>query len=92
MTSHGALVAAKTSPEIQKELASLVQVPVLAGTVNRGSELIGSGVCANDWIAFAGLNTTSPEICVLNSIFKIGYFQKTNVSTTLRETLIESML
>lgn len=92
MTSNGALVAAKTPPETQRELASLIQVPVLAGTVNRGSEIIGSGVCANDWIAFTGLDTTSAELSVLESIFKIGDRVTTNISTNLRESLIESML
>lgn len=35
ITSNGALVAAKTPVEVQREIASLLQVPVVAGTVNR---------------------------------------------------------
>jgi len=92
LTSHGCLVAAKTPPETQRELSSLLQVPVVAGTVNRGSELIGAGVCANDWIAFTGLTTTSAELSVLESIFKLGTNNPSTIATELRDTLIESML
>jgi translation initiation factor 6 len=92
MTSNGCLVAAKTPPETQRELSSLTQVPVVAGTVNRGSELIGAGVCSNDWIAFTGLTTTSAELSVLESIFKLGANNASTIATELRDTLIESML
>ena len=37
-------------------------MPVVAGTVNRGSDVIGAGAVANDWSAFTGLDTTSCEI------------------------------
>ena len=33
----------RTSVEDQDELASLLQIPIMAGTVNRGSDVIGAG-------------------------------------------------
>jgi translation initiation factor 6 len=36
------------------ELSTLLGIPLCAGTVNRGSDLIGSGLVANDWSAFCG--------------------------------------
>ena len=40
-TNKGGLVHPKTTTEDQDELASLLQVPLVAGTVNRGADVIG---------------------------------------------------
>ena len=43
-------VAPSVSVEDLDELSSLLQVPLVAGTVNRGSDVIGAGLVANDWV------------------------------------------
>ncbi|KAJ3277903.1 eukaryotic translation initiation factor 6, partial [Borealophlyctis nickersoniae] len=89
LSNRGGLVHPKTSVEDLDELSSLLQIPLVAGTVNRGSDLIGAGLVVNDWSAFAGLDTTSTELSVIENIFKLHEAQPTAVVNQLRDSLID---
>lgn len=92
LSNQGGLVHPRTSIADQEELSTLLQVPLVAGTVNRGLDLIGAGLVVNDWCAFAGLDTTSTELSVIESIFKIQDAKPTAIVGEYRDSLIESMI
>jgi len=71
LSNKGGLVHPQTTVEQLDELSNLLQVPLCAGTINRGSDVIGAGLVVNDWASFCGLESTATEIQVVESIFKL---------------------
>ena len=72
-------------------LSSLVQVPLCAGTVNRGSDQIGTGLVVNDWTAFTGTETTATELSVIDAIYKLTEQGKSVFAAENRGPLIDNL-
>jgi translation initiation factor 6 len=96
-TNQGGMVHPRTTVEDIEELSSLLQVPLVAGTVNRGSDVLGGGMVVNDWSSFVGMDTTSTEISVIESIFKLSSGKGRNgagqssIVTDMRSSLIDQL-
>merc|ERR1712224_411311 len=71
ISNEGGMVHTNATLEDLNDLSLLTQIPIAAGTINRGNQAIASGLLVNDWAAFCGSKTSSIELAVVQSVFKI---------------------
>jgi len=70
-TNRGGIVSPRVTRDEMNQLVELLQIPLIAGTVNNGSYLLSAGLIANDWAAFVGQDSTGVEIQVVEKILRI---------------------
>lgn len=93
-TNQGGLIHTKTSAQEIEELTELLQIPLITGTVNRGSDLIGSGLVANDWSAFCGMDTTAVELSIVEKVFKLNTLTEADIQNHFKHksSILQTMI
>ena len=83
LTNKGCMISTNTTPAEQEELSTQLQLPLISGTVNRGSDMLGSGILVNDWAGFVGVDTTATELSIIEGIFKIRNSEEVNFGSIM---------
>ena len=91
MSNQGGLVHPMCGVAELDELSTLLGVPLCAGTVNRGVDVVGTGLVANDYSAFCGIETTATELSVIEAIFKLGEKKQDFFASEERSKLFDEL-
>ena len=91
LTNQGGLTHPMCSVAEIDELSTLLQIPLCAGTCNRGTDVIGSGLVANQFVAFCGLESTAAELSVIDAIFKLGDQMEDMFASEKRKALFDEL-
>lgn len=51
--------------------------------------MLGGGLVVNDWSAFCGMDTTSTELSVIESVFKLSEATAKTIANEMRDSLID---
>ena len=71
LTNNGGLLHPLVSIAQLEELTKFLGVPLCTGTINRGCDVVGSGLVANHMVAFCGVDTTATELSVIDAVFSL---------------------
>jgi len=87
LTNQGMLTHPNVTELEMKELSELLRVQVIAGTVNSGTQAVGSGMAANDHVCLTGTRSTSVEIKVAEAVFRLSN-EQVPVATMIDEIVL----